>query len=140
MEYIRSYYAILFYLLNKLTTFLIPEQHELLKRKEVRDQPQQINIFPDIQFFKSWQYPAKVCILNFSTPNISLVHDLYLFIYLFIVYNTTITLITLNYDSDSLTYNQKIFNAPVKMNTHGSLNFQSILYSQNKATLNRVTI
>ena len=48
MEYIRSYYAILFYLLNKLTTFLIPEQHELLKRKEVRDQPQQINIFPDI--------------------------------------------------------------------------------------------
>ena len=49
MEYIRLYYVILFYLLNKLTTFLIPEQHELLKRKKVRDQPQQINIFPDIK-------------------------------------------------------------------------------------------
>ena len=48
MDYVCSYYAILFYLLNKLTTFLIPKQHELLKRKEVRDQPQQINIFPDI--------------------------------------------------------------------------------------------
>ena len=48
MEYIFSYYAILFYLLNKLTTFLIPKQYGLLKRKEVRDQPQQINIFPDI--------------------------------------------------------------------------------------------
>ena len=52
MEYIRSYYAILFYLLNKLATFLIPEQHGLLKRKEVRDQPQQINIFLDIYFLK----------------------------------------------------------------------------------------
>ena len=48
MEYIRPYYAILFYLFNKLTTFLILEQHELLKRKEVRDQSQQINIFPNI--------------------------------------------------------------------------------------------
>ena len=32
------------------------------------------------------------------------------------------------------------FNAPIKMNTHGNLNFQSILYSQNKATLNKAEI
>ena len=48
MDYICLDYAILFYLLNKLTAFLTPEQHGLLKRKKVRGQPQQINSFPDI--------------------------------------------------------------------------------------------
>ena len=40
MEYICLDYAILFYLLNKLTLFLIPKQHGFKKKRDVRAQPQ----------------------------------------------------------------------------------------------------